>query len=214
MTRKSPETPAKSYTYGQIEKALATALGVDAAGQVGWLRGRIQHLRRLGLTPEGPGRGRTINYTREDADQWLIALALAHGNADPTRLVQLIKKNWDPPRRKRTPEDAMMEGEATFSDLVESARASRKPETDVIVTIHYQHMSDEPWVGYTTVRGIGSFAHWLRGDHDDPSPRLATSFCLTTRLRALDKVLDAAPEPDSEKIEVKAPPQRMRRERV
>ena len=43
----------------------------------------IQHLRRLGLTPEGPGKGKTIAYDGEDVDKWLLALELAHFQIDP-----------------------------------------------------------------------------------------------------------------------------------
>src|SRR3974377_1126262 len=91
MIRKEPQ---KAYDYAGVERALAAVFGVDSAGQRGWLRGRIQNFRRLGLTPEGPGKGKTIAYSVEDVDRWLIGLELMHFHFDPSLIVEFLNRTW------------------------------------------------------------------------------------------------------------------------
>lgn len=197
MVRDTPQTPAKAaFTYGQLEAALAAVFGIDEAGQKGWLRGRLQHVRRLGLVADSPGRGRTIDYTRDDADKWLVAIELEHFGIDPTKVVELVKRQWNPPpSRKRTASGAFARGEASLADLVAEARASQKPGTDVVVTVQFAAMSALPIVGYTTEAGMASFGQWLAGDRVDPTPRRASVFALSARLRALDAALAEAAKP-------------------
>jgi hypothetical protein len=183
---------ADFLTYTVIERALGEIFAADALGQPAWLRARIQYLRRLGLIPESPGKGRVIHYAQQDADKWLIALELAHMGADPKRIVDLIKRTWDPPRRKRSAAGAAARGEAFIRDLVERARASCRAEDDVIMTVRFVGgMSEEPHVGYTTLKEIQSFGHWLAGDRNDPTPRRASAFDLSERLRRFDAALKA-----------------------
>src|SRR5215472_12760452 len=80
-------------TYSQVESALGRVLGADAAGQDGWLRGRIQHLRRLGLTPPAD-RGPLI-YTFEWAARWLVALRLERVGLSPVAIVNFFSDNWE-----------------------------------------------------------------------------------------------------------------------
>ncbi len=200
MDRNRAQNPANAhYSYGQVESALAAVFGIDAAGQRGWLRGRLQHVRRLGLVAASPGRGRSIEYTRDDADKWLVAIELEHFNlgVDPTKVVELIKRRWAAPARKRSGTEAFQRGEASLSDLVAQARASRDSENDVIVTVRFGPMSAVPVVGYTTVKGIAGFGHWLGGDPLDPAPRRANVFNLSARLRALDFALADATKPQT-----------------
>lgn len=183
------------YSYGEVETALAAVFGIDRAGQVGWLRGRLQHVRRLGLVADSPGRGRTIEYTREDAEKWLVAIELEYFNADPAKVVELIKTAWRPPARSRSASDAFARNEASLADLVTEARASRRPGDDVIVTVQFGPMSRLPVIGYTTVKGMHSFGYWLAADRTWPVRRRASVFNLTDRLRALDKALADATAP-------------------
>jgi hypothetical protein len=85
----------ESYGYAKVETALARVFGADAASQKGAFRGRIIHLRRLGLPEGGPGRGKTIAYTDEQVYQWLIALLLEEFGIDPALAVKMIKTRWD-----------------------------------------------------------------------------------------------------------------------
>jgi hypothetical protein len=197
MGRNQPQASADApYSYGQIEHALAQVFGIDAAGQKGWLRGRLQHVRRLGLVADSPGRGRTIDYALDDADKWLVAIELEHFGqlgADPTKVVELIKRVWNPPARKRSASEAVARGEASLRDLVAVARASRRRDTDLILTVRFEAMATPAKVfGYVTASGMPSLIGWLAGDRVDPTPRRASIFNLSERLRQFDKALAEA----------------------
>jgi hypothetical protein len=190
MSAKEPHT----YPYADVERALAAVFGVDAVGRAGWLRGRLQHFRRLGLTPDGPGKGKTIAYAVEDIDKWLIGLEMAHLRLDPTLIVELIKRNWGPPDDERNAAEAFDRGEATLRDLVTVARSHQSP-ADVLVTVTFDAMAKLPAiVGYTTMLGIDSFGGWIGGD-DREKPRRASIFDLSDRIRRLDRALAAPPPP-------------------
>jgi hypothetical protein len=196
MERNAMTKPANAhYTYGQVETALAAVFGIDAPGQRGWLRGRLQHMRRLGLVAASPGRGRTIDYAQEDLDRWLVAVELEHFGIDPAKVVQLIKQSWNPPPRKRSTSEAFDSGEAWLRDLVAVARESRSAGSDVIVSVQFGPMSASPVVGYTTVNGMNSLGQWLNGDRLDRAPRRTSVFNLSSRLRALDQALTTASAP-------------------
>jgi hypothetical protein len=83
------------FGYQQVENALAVAFGVTVAGRPA-LRGRIQHLRRLGLTPRS-GRGKVIPYDFEWAARWYLALLLTMRlGRDPRVAVQVFEEgNFD-----------------------------------------------------------------------------------------------------------------------
>jgi hypothetical protein len=155
-------------------------------------------MRRLGLVADSPGRGRTIEYTREDAVRWLVAIELAHAGADPVLIVDLIKRAWEAPR-KRPASDAFARGEASLGELVEEARKSRVAGSDVIVTVYFGPLGPEskkPIVGCTTVKGMASLGHWLNANSP---PRRAIVFSMSSRLRALDQALAEEAKPKAEK---------------
>jgi hypothetical protein len=185
MSAKTPQTSTKAaeYSYAHVEAALAATFGVDVTGKVGWLRGRIQHLRRLGLTPPGPGKGATIRYRLDDVDRWLLALELEHFRIDPTGAVAAVKNNWSGPGMLR--------------DLVAKARASKDDKSDVLITVDFGPLSRAPVIGHTTLKAIGAFGAYLAG----PRPPTfgvvcrASIFNLSARVRALDLALAAPPPP-------------------
>src|SRR5262249_61889689 len=98
--RANPAAPG-TYSYSQVESALARVFGADAAGQAGWLRGRIQHLRRLRLTPPA-GRG-SVDYDFEWAARWLLALRLERVGADPAGIVAVFEGNCGPKEGPKVP---------------------------------------------------------------------------------------------------------------
>jgi hypothetical protein len=59
--------------YATVERVLADVHGIDEAG-FGAFRGRLQHLQKLGLSPERPGKGRRIEYTDDFVCVWSFAL--------------------------------------------------------------------------------------------------------------------------------------------
>jgi hypothetical protein len=182
MDVKRVQTSVKAgFGYGEAEAALAAALGVDAAEQRGWLRGRITNLRRLGLSPREPGSGRRggapIEYSREDLDRWLVSLEIQAAGIDPTIAVKFIKERWDPP-----------EAVLSIRELVGKARKSKRPETDVHLTVSMSDFITRnlPSVGWLAgnEKHMRGFLSWL----SEPRHRAAV-FNLSARLRVLDTAL-------------------------
>jgi hypothetical protein len=188
-----PKTAKVVFGYLQLETALAAVFGVEPADQTKWFRGRIQHLRRLGLTPPA-GRGTVVAYNSEWAAKWLIALEMEYFRSDPRMIAEWIPKVWDPPKARKASE-AVNRGEGSLREIVKVARAATESDDHVILTVGFGLVSQLPTVGYTTVNGMLSIGHWLAGDRDDQTRRVAV-FDLTARLQALDEALAAPPKPE------------------
>jgi hypothetical protein len=82
------------YSYGLLERALGTALGVGEPVQRGALRSRLKRLAQLGL-PAGlkNQEGRRL-YSQEELHQLLVALLLGNLGLDPIVVVRAVKKAW------------------------------------------------------------------------------------------------------------------------
>jgi hypothetical protein len=157
------------YSYSALEAAIGNVFGVDEAGQRGWLRGRIQNLRRLGLTPEGPGSGRAISYDYEYGLKWLIGIEFALLHVDPSTTAAFIHEHWDPIRTR-----------------VQDARnVSPDGKNDVLLTVKFNPViAKTPVVWTTTMRGLDAIGHSLRDN------RIGLSvFNLSELIRAFDKAL-------------------------
>jgi hypothetical protein len=165
--------PGKTYSYAAVERALAAIHGIDERGRIGWLRARLQHFRRLGLAPEGPGRGKVISYTPDDVDRWLVALEVEFFKIDPTTAISFVVGNW-----------------SDIAKLLAEARASESADEDVLMMVHFGLPQKLPTVvgGSTTVKGMRVIAYWLRGDPREP-PRRVGIFNLSVRAKALDAAL-------------------------
>jgi hypothetical protein len=161
-------------SYSVIERALALVFGADETAQRGWLRGRIQNLRKLGLAPPSLGAGRAIGYTQDDADRWLIGIEFGFLHVDPSTSAAVIQEHW-----------------GHLKKLAEEARESDRLDNDVIVSVRFSPaMSEMPDIGHTTMRGLDSFGHWLRDQ------RIGVSvFNLSALIRAFDKALVEAAKP-------------------
>jgi hypothetical protein len=124
-THESAKPVSGEFTYSEVESALGRVFGADATGQAGWLRGRIQHLRRLGLTP--PANRGPVVYTFEWAARWLVALRLERIGLNPADVVAFFEANWDRKPGARVPHRSLRE-------LIEKARApiekARKDKAD------------------------------------------------------------------------------------
>lgn len=126
------------------------------------------------MTPEGPGKGKSIAYSGEDVDKWLLALELAHFRIDPVMAVASIKKEWDG-------------GATPLRKMIAEARASQRSADDVIIVVTFAALSQEPVTGRMRIRGFSAFSDWL----NDLEARRASVFNLSARLRALDRALAA-----------------------
>ena len=64
------------FKYGQVEAALVAALGI-APENLGAFRGRLQHLRKLGVPDlPRPGSGQTLEYDHRHALEMMLAVEL------------------------------------------------------------------------------------------------------------------------------------------
>jgi hypothetical protein len=86
------ETPR--FIYAQLERGLGDVFNLDAKAQQSVLRSRLKHLQRLGLPGLQPGKGARVQYSQEQAMQWLLALLVAQLGIDPVVTVQTIKAKW------------------------------------------------------------------------------------------------------------------------
>jgi hypothetical protein len=105
------------FGYQQVENALAVAFGVTVASRPA-LRGRIQHLRRLGLTPRS-GRGKVIRYDFGWAARWYLALLLTMRlGRDPRVAVQVLRRGEN------------------FGEVFKQAMKADRAENHVVATIN------------------------------------------------------------------------------
>ena len=181
MGAKQPRVSGKAgYPYAAVETALADVFDVDPAAQRGWLRGRdpASCNCRLRLTPEGPGKGKTIAYSGEDVDKWLLALELAHFEIDPVMAVASIKKGGTGAQRRFA------------KSLRRRERASARQTTSSSSSLSPPCRKSRPWAACGFGR-FSAFSDWL----NDPEARRASVFNLSARLRALDRALGAPSRP-------------------
>jgi hypothetical protein len=177
--------PPASYGYAHVEAAIARVFGLKEAD--GRLKGRIQHMRRLGLTP--PTDGGPVAYDTTDwPDQWVIGLELEYAGLDPTAAVRFVQGNWRRHRDLQAAKDAVSANTGSLTDLVDVARASTRDIHDVMLTVNFSGTSDEPAIGYffAGASGSRSFTRYLCADDQ---PRRAAVIPLSTRLRQLDREL-------------------------
>ena len=82
------------FSYAEAETILARLHHAER-DQTGAFRGRLQHLKKLGI-PLGvrPGRGKKINYEPEHLYQWALCLEYAQLGLDPAYIAQLIHVAW------------------------------------------------------------------------------------------------------------------------
>lgn len=84
------------FTYAIAETILAHLHGADGDAQRAAFRGRLKHLKRLGI-PRGvnPGKGARVWYREEQIFEWAFCLELGEFGIDPTVVVRLINEHWE-----------------------------------------------------------------------------------------------------------------------
>jgi hypothetical protein len=85
-------------TFSQLMKAFGTLYGADEQAISGQLRGRIQNLQKLGI-PIGlgskTGRGRAIDYRRNEIYQLAFCLELFELGLTPGHVAKIVSTAWD-----------------------------------------------------------------------------------------------------------------------
>jgi len=83
-----------AFDYAEVETVLARLYHADAV-QRGAFRGRIAHLRRLGIPiGQAPGKGRKIVYEKEHVYQLALCLELEEFGIDPLLIASFVKQFW------------------------------------------------------------------------------------------------------------------------
>ena len=83
------------FSYATAETVLARLHGADQKVQRAAFRGRLKHLKRLGI-PRGinPGRGAKVWYNDAQIYEWAFCLELAEFGLDPTTTVGFMERHW------------------------------------------------------------------------------------------------------------------------
>jgi hypothetical protein len=138
------ETPG-AFSYGALEKALGAVFGAEGVTLHTKFRARIKHLQRLGLPGLKSGKGARVEYSVEQASQWLLALLLSEAGIEPVDSIKLIHGYW-----------------AKFLPWFKRAQDLKKIHTDagshVFLTVR-PHLMGEPEIGF-------SYRRHLRHDED------------------------------------------------
>ena len=172
------------YTYAQVEAALASVFGM-AASDRGRFRARIQHLRRLGFFPEGPGRGKVVAYDFTEAARMLVAIELEAFGCDPKSVVAFLAKNWARSRGSKRPATSV-------SELVATASAAAPAGTkDIFVITHLDFLNQLSPIrtGDGHLDGLRAVGNYI--SQDNKALRVGM-FNLSSRMRALQAALENA----------------------
>jgi hypothetical protein len=107
------------FTYAVAETILAHLHAAEGDAQRAAFRGRLKHLKRLGI-PRGinPGRGKKIWYRYEQLFEWAFCLELAEFGIDPTVAVRLVNEHWERdilPRIFDIQEETMQKSDVYFA---------------------------------------------------------------------------------------------------
>jgi hypothetical protein len=84
---------AAAVSFGQLERAMIQIFRVGNDRHAA-NRARMKHLLKLGLGVPRPGKGMRVAYTRETANQLLMAMLLADIGIDPVTVVRAVRANW------------------------------------------------------------------------------------------------------------------------
>jgi hypothetical protein len=102
-------------SYAEVEAVLAQIHSVTPEVQRGAFRGRLKHLQTLGVPLEAnPGKGKRIDYTREQIIQISLALELAEFGIDPKKIAKFVKDNFESINDHFIAKDALAQYRATY----------------------------------------------------------------------------------------------------
>jgi hypothetical protein len=174
------------YPYSVVEAALGELFRAKTETQRRTLRGRINHLQRLGVIDAAPGKGRALQYEQDDIWRWVFCFELAEYGVTPVVQAALVASYWNP----------------LLGGIFRSAqRAIETGKPDVFLYIRGTALMSAAWNPdphkFAGVPHIGKFKpsdielvlKWLGEDEHSP-PRLSI-VNLSARLRVLNKSLGA-----------------------
>jgi hypothetical protein len=126
----------RCYSYAAVSRALAQLFGAHSpAVQKGAFRGRLQHLRRLGLPETTPGRGKAAPYTELQIYKMMIALQLEEAGVDPKWAAALAYWHTAGPRQ------TIRVRERQLAEIIHRALNSPGGDSDVVLMLVANLMS-------------------------------------------------------------------------
>jgi hypothetical protein len=89
--------PPLTFSYGAVEKALATAYGISDKRRPGGFRSMLSNLQRLGVL--GPhshiGRGAALRYGPDEMHRFVLALEFCEAGIPPATAAAIVDRYWD-----------------------------------------------------------------------------------------------------------------------
>jgi hypothetical protein len=175
------------YPYSVVEAALGELFRAKTESQRRTLRGRINHLQRLGVIDAAPGKGQALQYEQDHIWRWVFCFELAEYGVTPAVQAALVASYWKP----------------VLGGIFRSAlRAVETGKPDVFLYIRGPALMSAAWnqephrfagvphIGKFTASDFGLVLEWLEKDERTP-PRLSI-VNLSARLRVLNKALASA----------------------
>jgi hypothetical protein len=190
------ETDVDGFHFAAVKAALVAAFGIADADRPRFFA-RLEHLRRVGVMGERPGKGQKVVYSLDQIDRLLFVFQLSRFSIEPVVAVALIESQWKWRRQHRDAEEAVKRGDASISQLFEVARGRRHP-LHICVTVQIEDFVSTaklPTIGHFTghPKSLEGFYGWLGEDQNS-----ASVFDLSSKLHRLDAALAAASTPEAE----------------
>ena len=177
------------YPYSAVEAALGELFRAKTEAQRRTLRGRINHLQRLGVIDAAPGKGWALQYEQDDIWRWVFCFELAEYGVTPAVQAALVARYWKPVLGGifRSAERAVTTGKPDVflyirGSALMSAAWNKEPH----------RFADVPYIGKFTSADVGHVLEWL--EKDEPTPPRLSIVNLSARLRMLNKALASAKE--------------------
>lgn len=124
---------------------MGAVFGVDGVTQQSALRGRIKHLQRLGLPGLNPGKGARLDYSVEQASQWLLVLLLSEAGVEPVLGVKLVRDSW--PKYL-----------SWFKRAQDLAKVQTNAGSHVFLTVRPHLLGKEPDIAFAYRRQLGTLS--------------------------------------------------------
>jgi hypothetical protein len=189
------------FSYGVVERALATSYGIPEAAREAGFRSMLNNLQKLGVLGEAArvGRGAPLAYTPVELHRLLVAIELCELGVPPATTAALIANYWESKLK------------AICSDAERNNPASRggepiDPGDDIVVylggvslrtgSLKGARSPSIPNINRCKLRDLSHhMVQWMKMDPDDNSgdlPPRALVLNLSARLRAFHRGLAAA----------------------
>jgi hypothetical protein len=91
------ELPEPQFSYGVVERALATSYGIPEAAREAGFRSMLNNLQKLGVLGEAArvGRGSPLVYTPVELHRLIVAIELCELGVPPATVAALIANYWE-----------------------------------------------------------------------------------------------------------------------